>query len=92
MKKAATKAEKLHLSRIVEGGCILPDCTAPAEVHHPREFVGLAQREEHWLAIPLCPEHHRGTFSIHGSKLQFENICGKEIKLIAETIRRTYGN
>lgn len=61
---------KQHLSRVAALGCML--CRAqgiydtPAEIHHPREGQGAAQRASDWLAIPLCPEHHRGASGLHG--------------------------
>lgn len=61
---------KRHLSRVAGLGCILcrslgiPD--TPAEIHHLREGQGAAQRGSDWLAVPLCPEHHRGGSGVHG--------------------------
>lgn len=65
-----TKAERAHLTRVAELGCIL--CLrlgtpgTPAEIHHPRKDQGIAQRAGHFDAIPLCPEHHRGNTGLHG--------------------------
>jgi hypothetical protein len=61
---------KRHLDRLSGIGCIL--CKhlhghyVPAEIHHPKEWTGAAQRESDWLAIPLCPECHRGANGLHG--------------------------
>jgi hypothetical protein len=58
-----TKAEKLHLAKLVAIGCIV--CLnmgfedSPAEVHHIKDQTGLASRSSHYEAIPLCPAHHR---------------------------------
>ena len=38
----------------------------PAELHHPRTGVGMAQRSSHMNVLPICPEHHRGKTGIHG--------------------------
>jgi hypothetical protein len=38
----------------------------PAEIHHKRAGQGLSNRSSHWMAIPLCPEHHRGATGLHG--------------------------
>lgn len=51
-----TIAEKRHLDRVAALGCSL--CRhlnygeSPAEIHHIREGQGMAQRAQHWLAIP----------------------------------------
>lgn len=63
-------AEKRYLGRVAALGCCL--CrhlglgVTPAEVHHLKEGQGLSQRAPHWLAVPLCPEHHRGATGLHG--------------------------
>ena len=64
---AATKA---HFDRLVSVGCVL--CRhlslgkTPAEIHHPKEWTGAAQRADEWLGLPLCEFHHRGAGGIHG--------------------------
>ncbi|NDD13008.1 MAG: hypothetical protein EB072_10265 [Betaproteobacteria bacterium] len=64
------KADKSHMNRIAEIGCIL--CAhlgtpgTPAEIHHPRSGVGMGRKAGHSEAIPLCPEHHRGKTGVHG--------------------------
>ena len=61
---------KDHMNKVAELGCIL--CRhldygqTPAELHHPRDAAGGAQRASDWLVIPLCPEHHRGNSGLHG--------------------------
>lgn len=58
-----TKAEREHLSRVAEIGCIV--CLnenlgqSPAEIHHIRSGKGMGQRASNYEAIPLCPAHHR---------------------------------
>jgi hypothetical protein len=83
---SATAAQKRHMGRVAELGCIV--CSSPAEVHHIRTGYGGGQRAPHELTIPLCLDHHRGDFSIHKSKRQFENIYGSELDLLAQTIAR----
>lgn len=87
-KKSATAKEKKHLDKISSLGCLVPDCSNPANVHHIRSGQGTAMRASHYLTIPLCKEHHQGDFSIHNSKREFENIFGSELDLLAETISR----
>jgi len=68
--KMTTLAEKKRLSRVAELGCIV--CKrmgyegTPAEIHHKRSGTGGGRRASHALAIPLCPEHHRGKTGFHG--------------------------
>lgn len=91
-KKAMDAYEKRHIEKIKKHGCIIDDCRKwPAEAHHIREGAGMGQKSAHWLTIPLCAECHRGDFSIHKSKRQFENIYGTELDLLAKTMREIYG-
>jgi hypothetical protein len=76
-----TKAEK-YMQRVRELGCLI--CGRPASAHHIRE----ERIKNDYLTIPLCPDHHTGPFSIHMSKRQFESVCGSELDLLAETIKR----
>jgi hypothetical protein len=65
-----TAAERKHMSRVAELGCAV--CRrmgyegTPAELHHPRAGVGMAQRASHMDVLPLCPQHHRGKTGVHG--------------------------
>lgn len=65
-----TKDERKYLSMVAELGCAV--CRrmgyegTPAEIHHPRAGVGMGRRSSNLLAIPLCPEHHRGNTGVHG--------------------------
>jgi hypothetical protein len=65
-----TAAERKHMSRVAELGCAV--CRrmgyegTPAELHHPRAGVGMAQRASHMDVLPLCVEHHRGKTGVHG--------------------------
>ena len=77
-------AERAYMGRVAEIGCIV--CGSPAQVHHIREGQGMAQRASNYLVIPLCPEHHTGSFSVHKSPRQFKDIYGDELALLSETI------
>ena len=65
-----TKAERAHLSRLADLGCVL--ClrlgygATPAEIHHIRDGQGMSQRASHFEAVPLCYPHHRGPNGFHG--------------------------
>lgn len=85
-----TKAERAHLSRLADMGCIL--CRrlgypgTPAEIHHVRTGTGAGRRASHFDAIPLCPEHHRGNTGLHGmGRKAFErNYDVTEIELLQQ--------
>lgn len=93
---APNAAERRHLSRVAELGCIacelagFPD--TPAEIHHLRAGNGLGERSGHDRAIALCPAHHRGTQhpqvpSIHLARRAFIAQFGTEEELL-EIVRR----
>lgn len=83
-------AAKRHLGRVAALGCIV--CRrfdmrdVPAEIHHPRFAAGMAQRASDWLAIPACPEHHRGPRGIHGDRSVLRQIKCDEPALLADVI------
>jgi len=53
------------MDRVAKLPCVV--CGAvPVELHHVREGQGAAQRAQHTLVLPLCPEHHRGASGLHG--------------------------
>jgi hypothetical protein len=67
-----TLAEKKHMSRVAELGCVVcrrlhgPHDPGPVELHHLRAGTGAGRRSSHWEVIPLCFEHHRGSTGLHG--------------------------
>jgi hypothetical protein len=83
MKKKPNKAEREYMNRVAELGCII--CRRPAELHHPRDGVGMAQRSSHYSVIPLCHVHHRtGNYgeAIHQGIRAFEYAHGSETYLL----------
>lgn len=90
----ATNAEKSHMSRVAEIGCIL--CRryghhgTPAELHHPRTGTGAGRRAAHADVIPLCPYHHRSSNeALHamGRKAWELHHGVTELELLDETKR-----
>ena len=86
-----------HLDKLAGLGCVLCrhlfGCFTTAEIHHPKEWTGAAQRASDWLAIPLCPEHHRGASGVHGLgkkgfytryKLQEHDLLAMTIEALAK--------
>ena len=90
-KKVATKLEKEHLSKVASLGCLI--CGSPAICHHIRNRgdgkgnIGIGKRANHYEVIPLCPDHHVGSFSIHNTKRQFEDAYGTEEQLLHRTLK-----
>jgi hypothetical protein len=77
-----------YLSRVAALGCVI--CGAPAEIHHLREGVGMAQRSPDSRAIPLCPAHHRtGGHGVayHAGRLTWVQRYG-EPEALLERVRR----
>lgn len=81
-----TASQKRYMNRVAALGCIIHG--SPAELHHPRVFAGAGQKAPHELVIPLCFECHRGSFSIHKTPREFQNVNGSEVDLLAMTISR----
>ena len=85
MKKQPTKAERDHMAKVADLGCII--CGAPAEIHHIK--FGMNHRC-HYDTIPLCENHHRhGGFGecIENGKRTFEAKYGTERELLERTIK-----
>lgn len=86
-----------HMGRVAALGCIL--CRhmglgeTPAQVHHLEEETGAAQRQDDFLTIPLCPEHHTGATGVHTLKKAgiYRRYGVSELDLLAETYRLVYG-
>ena len=79
----------VHLTAVAVLGCIV--CGRHAEVHHLRTGVGMGQRSSDYLAIPLCPDHHRnGGYGVafHAGRKGFERNFGNEVELLEETYIR----
>jgi hypothetical protein len=83
-----TKSEKSYMSKVADLGCIIHG--TPAQLHHIRESQGMSMRASNFLVIPLCPECHTGSFSVHKTPKQFEAVYGSELDLLALTIERVY--
>jgi hypothetical protein len=84
-----TLAEKRHMGRVAQLPCVC--CGAePVEVHHIRagDAAGAGQRAKHWLAVPLCPDCHRGPNGVHGNRSYLRIRKLTEMDLLALTIER----
>jgi hypothetical protein len=89
-----TRSESAYLARVSRLGCACCNllgfdmADVPPEIHHPREDQGMAQRAQHWLAIPLCAECHRGSRGIHGDRSILRQLKCTELDLLSWVISR----
>ena len=86
MKKAATKAEREHMSGFRFS--LIPRIRSLTQVHHlPRQ----GGQKDNMRCIPMCPLHHRhgnAGVAIHSGRKSFEKAFGTtENKLLARTLR-----
>jgi hypothetical protein len=88
--------EKIYLRRVAELGCYL--CShlghgaTPAQLHHPRNGVGMAQRQSNWLCIPLCQTHHQDSVDgIHGQRRAWKLAGVGEMDALAWVVWRLNG-
>lgn len=90
-KKAATKEEKRHMSRVADLGCIV--CRneglgeTPAGIHHLRNGQGMGQRSSHYETIPLCDKHHQNGptgVAFHAGPRTWEKRYGTERELLEQ--------
>jgi hypothetical protein len=89
------KAEKLHMSKVAELGCIacikLGYEDTPAELHHIKKG-SMGKRASNYEVIPLCPHHHRTSKeSYHLNPLWFTEQFGTQQELLNEVTRLIYG-
>jgi hypothetical protein len=91
MAKSRTAAEKRHLSKVAELGCIacynMGYFDSPAEIHHIRTGQGMSQRASDYDSIGLCPSHHRTGghgVAIHAGQETWEEIHGTELELLEQ--------
>ena len=84
------KAEKIHCNKVSALGCFI--CGAEPQLHHIRPpGTGIGRRSSHFEVIPLCYNHHLGSFSIHNKKLLFEKRHGTEKEILQIITERLYG-
>ena len=63
-KPTMTKAEREHVAQLASQPCAVCDAPGPSEVHEPHQGLWM-------VAIPLCPECHRGGEGWHGTRLRW---------------------
>lgn len=93
-----TQAEKRYLDRVARLGCYL--ChhlgfgPTPAQIHHLREGVGMAQRNSNYLVVPLCDRHHANSSpdGIHGQRRAWKLAQVGEMDALAWTLENLNGH
>ncbi len=92
-----TQGEKKHLAAVARIGCIvcrMQQIETPAEIHHLRSGMGMAQRNTNYKVIPLCSLHHRlgdgsaacqHQIGFHKNPGEFQRRYGTE-KFLAEVM------
>jgi hypothetical protein len=88
------KAEREHLNKVAELGCIVcynnGHAGTPAEIHHINAN-GMGMRSDNYSVIPLCPYHHRnGGYgeAVHAGLVAFEKKYGTEAELLKQVRER----
>lgn len=84
------KAEARYLDRVAALDCVLCG-DSPVEIHHLRASEGMGQRAPHWLAVPLCPDCHRGPRGVHGDRQRLKAQKLDEWDLLVKTIAALNG-
>ncbi len=89
-----------HLARVARCGCqvcihmgLVESFTVPAQAHHIKVETGASDRQDDWLTIGLCPEHHTGASGIHTLKAAgfYRRYNVSELDLVAQTLKLVYG-
>lgn len=75
-----------HLMTLRSMPCCLCGEMGPNEVHHVRQGQGLAQKASDYLAIPLCPDCHRGPKGRHGDQSLFRLYKVTEMDLLGQVV------
>ena len=74
---------RLRAGRMILHGCMVSGCAGRPEIHHIRAGQGMSQRAPWWETLPLCENHHRGTYSTHGrDRAQFHEDQGTEREML----------
>lgn len=82
--KRITDKESDHLRSVKELPCSVCDAEGPSEAHH-------MSQGNHWTAIALCVDCHRGHNGWHGTKAFWKIRKLTELDALAATIRRLHG-
>lgn len=77
--------ERAHLERVKSLPCGVCGNPPPSEAHH-------INQEQHYTAIPLCEDCHRGSFNgWHGQRRIWKVWKLDELEVLNRTIEALYG-
>lgn len=94
----ATAEVRRYWSRLVDGGCLI--CGGPAEIAHAHGGSMVERTNEpkakgrklprwDWLALPLCPAHHRlGPHALDNNVAAWERLYGRQADHIDALCKR----
>ncbi len=80
-KPAQTAQEKRHVFKLAALPCVVCGTYAGSEIHEPKQGYW-------YIAIPLCPDCHRGPDGWHGTRLRWKLRKYDELRAINETLRQ----
>jgi len=78
------KAEREHLKKVAELGCIICENNL-VEIHHITTKRGFGKKASNYDVLPLCFLHHRGGergVAIHQGVKTWESKHGTQIELL----------
>ena len=75
-----TARDRAHLARVKEQPCAVCEASGPSEAHHIRQG-------EHFTAVSLCVECHRGPLGWHGTKALWRIKKMDELDALNATLR-----
>jgi len=88
MPTMTTAANKRHMDRVADLGCVV--CGGPAAIHHVKPEKRRPEDERHvWrddrYVLPLCPRHHQGHgwgVSLHDGEAEWDARHGPQADLL----------
>ena len=84
-KKPMTRFEHAHVGRIKEMSCAVCEKEGPSEAHEIKQGLW-------FLALPLCPDCHRGHRNgLHGQRAMWNIMKKTEELCLHETLTKLYG-
>lgn len=80
-KRAPTAAERRHIAKVAELPCSLCDRPGPSEVHEIKQG-------QWFTSVALCPDCHRSSIGLHGTKAMMRIKKLDELDLLNITVGR----
>lgn len=87
----ATKAEKIHMGKVADLGCIICG-NNQVVIHHITTLrKGYGSKSSNYQVLPLCVRHHDAKIkgeSIHEGVKEWEKKYGTQIELLEQVYKR----